>query len=113
VGQTPSLAGEAREECPHRQVLAFALLHQQGPSYVLLGREMMLIDIPLVRVIGRETKGCEAGVEFQRHGIRTGIAAIRTHFLRGRIQCLPEPSLCAFVSDTTPQFLSLGCTSSG
>ena len=55
--KTERLAGSALETRAQGEVLALNLLHRQLSYGVLLGREMLLIDARLVRVIAGDAKG--------------------------------------------------------
>ena len=108
AGKTQRLAGSPFQARPQREVLAFDLLHRQLPHRVLCGREMPLIDSCLVRVVTRDAKGSEQGLEFQEHRILPRADDVREHSPCAMSERMPQPSLSLFGSDKTPQFIQLG-----
>ena len=88
-------------------MLALDLLHRQLPHRVLRGREMPPIDTRLVRVITREAKGGEQGVEFQKHRILPRAYYIGQYSPRVMINRMPQPPCLLFGADETSHFIQL------
>ena len=108
AGEAQRLAGSAFETRPQREVLALDLLHRQLPHRVLRGRERPPIDTRLVRVVTREAKGGQEGLEFQEHPILPGANDVGEHSSRVMINCMPQPPGPLFSPDETPHFIELG-----
>ena len=107
AGKTQRLAGEALQTRAQRQVLTLDLLHRQFPYRVLRGGEMPSVDARLVRVVTRDAKGSEQGLEFQEHRILAGADDVREHSARVMIERMPQLALSRFGADITPHFIQL------
>ena len=108
AGEAQRRAGSAFETGPQRQMRALDLLHRELPHRVLRGREMPLRDPRLVRVVTRDAKGGQEGLEFQDHHLLPGANDIREHSPRVMINRMPQPPCPRFGADDTPHFIERG-----
>jgi hypothetical protein len=108
AGETQRLTGEALQTRAQGEVLTLDLLHRQFPYRVLRGREVPPIDSRLVRVIVRDAKGDEQGLEFQEHRILTGADDIREYSPGAMVKRMPQPPCTLFGADKTPHLIQLG-----
>ena len=88
-------------------MFALDLLHCQLPHRVRREREMPLLDPRLVRVVTRDAKGGQEGLEFQEHHIVPRANNVCEHSPGVMIDRMPQPSRGRFSVNKTPHLIQL------
>ncbi len=93
---------------PKIDVLALDLLGIRLAHFVRVGVEMPLVRPPAIRVKLRDAKGFQQLLQLQKDGVLPPSKHIRSHFPRGVINGVPQPTRIRFPRDIGPHFIELG-----
>jgi hypothetical protein len=107
-GKADRLPHQACDPGASREVLPLDLLRVALTRLVLIRIEMTRVGAPIVRIIPRDAKRFQQGLELEKHLILAAPQDVRQHSTTAMIYRVPEPSRRSFRAHKRPHLVHFG-----
>ena len=105
LGEAQRAADEPRAPGPQIDVFALDFLRIGLANPMLFGVDVPLVGPPPIRVIARDAKRLQQGLQLEKHGILAAPKDVGSHLAAVMINGVPQPPRVRFATHVTPRFV--------